>query len=104
MNVTRLVIRTRSIMLVDTINPTHFIGANRVARQLGLSYATVLAASSRGELPPLYRVGGRRFRQTDIERWLASGCKPWRQLKTGRKQTAAGERLTTSREEGAGRE
>jgi excisionase family DNA binding protein len=48
----------------------------QVARRLGISEATLFRMLSRGDAPPSYRIGGRRYwRESDVLAWLETRCR-----------------------------
>ena len=51
------------------------LSASQLARELGLSKATIWRLASAGRLPPPVRIGrSTRWRRDEIVGWIANGC------------------------------
>jgi len=53
------------------------IGVQQVALRLGVHRDTIVRMAKRGDMPPVRRAGGLRFRTDEIRTWWASGCARW---------------------------
>jgi len=65
--------------------PTRRLGdAKAVGRMLDLSWRTVYRLADSGRIPPGHKLGAlRRWDLSEIEAFIASGCKPPRALTKG---------------------
>ena len=60
------------------------IDVRQVAEMIGCSTRTVYRFSDAGKMPRPLKLGGAvRWRRSDIEQWIADGCRPVRPTRKG---------------------